>query len=276
MGRRADPPRRVTTAGALALAAARPRRMDRQPRISPTLRRSLRHARDYAGRIAFAIASYERTLYSDRTPFDAVVSSIGGETPAEKRGREVFFEARCHKCHTGSVTSDQSFRNTGLRPLEEDRGRTEVTGLVSESGRFRTPSLRNVGQHAPYMHNGSFATLEEVVKFYDRGGDFDDNKDFGFIRKLGLTAEEKSDLVTFLKNEFTDPRVEAESGPLFDRPMLYSESAQVPEIVGTGTAGARGVIPQVVAIEPPFAEQPQLYGRVVRRTARRPSGVGDR
>ena len=209
-------------------------------------------------RIAFAIASYERTLYSDRTPFDAVVSSIREESPAEKRGREVFFESRCHKCHTGSVTSDQSFRNIGLRPLEEDGGRAEVTGLVSESGRFRTPSLRNVGLRAPYMHNGRFATLEEVVEFCDRGGDFDDNKDTGFIRRLGLADDEKSDLVTFLRNQFTDPRVGAESGPLFDRPMLYSESARVPEIVGTGTAGAGGMVPQVVAIEPPVTGNPSF------------------
>ena len=209
-------------------------------------------------RIALAIASYERTLYSDRTPFDAVVSSIREESPAEKRGREVFFESRCHKCHTGSVTSDQSFRNIGLRPPEEDGGRAEVTGLVSESGRFRTPSLRNVGLRAPYMHNGRFATLEEVVEFYDRGGDFDDNKDTGFIRRLGLAADEKSDLATFLRNQFTDPRVGAESSPLFDRPMLYSESARVPEIVGTGTAGAGGVVPRVVAIEPPLTGNPSF------------------
>ena len=62
------------------------------------------------------------------------------------------------------------------------------------------------------MHNGGFATLEEVVDFYDRGGDFDDNKDAGFVMRLGLTAEEKSDLVVFLKNQLTDTRVEAESG----------------------------------------------------------------
>ncbi len=209
-------------------------------------------------RIALAIASYERTLYSDRTPFDAAVSEIIEESPAEKRGREVFFAARCHKCHTGSVTSDQSFRNIGLRPSEEDGGRAEVTGLASETGRFRTPSLRNVGLRSPYMHNGRLATLEEVVEFYNRGGDFDDNKDVGFISPLGLTAEEKSDLVVFLKNQFTDSRVEAEAGPLFDRPMLYSESARVPEISGTGTAGAGGVVPQVVAIEPPFSGNPSF------------------
>jgi len=209
-------------------------------------------------RIAFAIASYERTLYSDRTPFDAAASSIAEEPPAAKRGREVFFESRCHKCHTGSVMSDQSFRNIGLRPLEEDRGRAEVTGLVRESGRFRTPSLRNAGLRAPYMHNGGFATLEEVVEFYDRGGDFDDNKDVGFVMRLGLTTEEKSSLVAFLKNQLTDPRVEAESGPLFGRPMLYSESARVPEITGAGTAGAGGVIPRAVAIEPPFAGNPSF------------------
>jgi len=209
-------------------------------------------------RIALAIASYERTLFSDRTPFDAVISGISAETPAEKRGREVFFAVRCHKCHTGSVTSDQSFRNIGLRPPEEDGGRAEVTGLVSELGRFRTPSLRNAGLRAPYMHNGRLSTIEEVVEFYDRGGDFDENKDVGFITRLGLTADEKSDLAVFLKTPLTDPRVEAESGPLFDRPMLYSESARVPEISGSGTAGAGGVVPQVVAIEPPVSGNPSF------------------
>jgi hypothetical protein len=109
------------------------------------------------------------------------------------------------------------------------------------------------------MHDGRFATLEEVVDFYDRGGDFDaPHLNRTFIRRLGLSAQQKSDLVAFMKNELTDPRVAAEAGPLFDRPMLYSESARVPQIVGTGSSASGGSVPQVLAIEPPFAGNPNF------------------
>jgi uncharacterized protein (TIGR03437 family) len=108
------------------------------------------------------------------------------------------------------------------------------------------------------MHNGSLQDLEEVVEFYDRGGDFDSpNKDRNFVKPLKLSAQEKSDLVAFLQ-QLTDPRVEAEAAPLFDRPMLYSESARVPRILGQGTAGSGGVIPQIHAIEPPVAGNPRF------------------
>ncbi len=109
------------------------------------------------------------------------------------------------------------------------------------------------------MHNGGFATLEQVVDFYDRGGDFDSfNKDTSFVRVLGLTDQEKSDLVAFLRNMLTDPRVEAEAGPLFDRPLLYSESARVPVVFGDGSAAAGRAVPQVRADEPPFAGNPNF------------------
>ena len=116
-------------------------------------------------RIAMAIASYERTLYSDRTPLDAIVSDITDEPPAEKRGRELFSEIDCDVCHGGPLLSDGRFRSVGLRPASEDRGRIEVTGSFFDLGTFRTPSLRNVALRAPYMHNGRLATLEEVVDF---------------------------------------------------------------------------------------------------------------
>ena len=207
-------------------------------------------------RVALAIASYERTLYSDRTPLDAIVSGIKEEPPAEKRGRELFFEIDCNVCHLGSLLSDGRFQSVGLRPASEDRGRSEVTGSFFDFGAFRTPSLRNVALRAPYMHNGRLATLEEVVDFYDRGGDIDPSP--SFIEPRGLTAQQKSDLVAFLRNELTDPRVEAESGPLFDRPMLYSESARVPQIIGSDTVDPEALNPQVQAIEPPFAGNPSF------------------
>src|SRR5882672_2333183 len=102
-------------------------------------------------RIAMAIATYERTIYSDRTPFDASVSQITPLTAAEVRGQGVFNNARCNVCHAGPTFSDNQFHNIGLRPATEDTGRFQVTGTNNNIGEFRTPSLRNVELRAPYM-----------------------------------------------------------------------------------------------------------------------------
>jgi uncharacterized protein (TIGR03437 family) len=211
-----------------------------------------------AARIAFAIASYERTLYSDRTPLDLAAAEIQPYPPAQQRGREVFVRANCHICHQQSLMADSLFRNIGLRPAEEDEGRFKVTGLDKNLGEFRTPSLRNVALRAPYMHNGRFGSLEEVVEFYDRGGDFSSATQNVLIAPLRLTAQQKTDLVAFLRDGLTDPRVATESGPLFDRPLLYSESTRVPRITGQGSAGSGGLIPRMIAIEPPFAGNPSF------------------
>jgi cytochrome c peroxidase len=218
-----------------------------------------------AVRFAMAIASYERTLYSDRTAFDADLSSIRQPPEAERRGRQLFTDKLCDQCHETNLLSDKLHRYLGLRPDTEDEGRAEVTGLDRDRGRFRTPSLRNVALRSPYMHDGRFATLEDVVEFYDRGGDFEGrNKDIFFIKPLQLTDQDKADLVAFMKNQLTDERVAAAAGPLFDRPMLYSESARVPQLVGDGVAGSGGIVPQLVALEPPLAGNPSftagLYG----------------
>ena len=210
-------------------------------------------------RFAMAVASYQRTLYSDRTGFDADLSSIRQPLEAEKRGRELFNDKLCEQCHERALLSDKLHRFIGLRPDDEDEGRAEVTGLTRDRGRFRTSGLRNVALRGPFMHDGRFATLEEVVEFYNRGGDFEGpNKDIFFIRPLNLTEQDKSDLVAFMKNQLTDERVAAAAGPLFDRPMLYSESARVPQIAGEGTAGSGGFVPQVIAIEPPLAGNPSF------------------
>ena len=211
-----------------------------------------------AARIAFAIASYERTLYSDRTPLDLAAAEIQPYPPAQQHGREVFVRSNCHICHQQSLMADSFFRNIGLRPPEEDEGRFGITGLDRDLGEFRTPNLRNVALRAPYMHNGRFGSLEEVVEFYDRGGDFSGTSQNVLIRPLRLTAQQKTDLVAFMRDGLTDPRVATESGPLFDRPMLYSESTRVPRISGKGAAGSGGFIPRVTAIEPPFAGNPSF------------------
>ena len=212
--------------------------------------------------IASAIASYERTLVSDRTPHDRYVSKIGEEPPEVARGREVFLDSDCAQCHRGPLISDNRFHFIGVRPDTEDLGRAEVQGSRFR-GEHRTPSLRNVALRAPYMHNGGFATLEEVIDFYNDGGDFDGvNKATNFVRNLRLSDDEKADLLAFLRS-LTDPRVEAELGPLFDRPMLYAESLRVPEVLGTVPRG----LPQVMAIEPPLVGNPSFTVGVHRTRA---------
>lgn len=203
-------------------------------------------------RIAMAIATYERTLYSDRTPFDAAVSGISNLTDSEQRGRGVFNQSRCNNCHSGALFTDNNFHYTGVRPVNEDTGRFQVTGNQNDLGEFRTPTLRNIELRAPYMHNGRFATLEEVVEFYNRGGDFDAPNKNRNVRPLNLSAQQKADLVAFLKRPLTDARVVAQTAP-FDRPTLFSESARVPQIIGTGLTGSGGIAPQITAIEPPIA-----------------------
>ncbi len=202
-------------------------------------------------RIAMAIATYERTLYSDRTPFD-----LGDLTAEEIRGQQVFNQSDCLNCHIAPLFSHNEFENIGVRPATEDMGRFAITQRADDLGRFRAPSLRNVELRAPYMHNGRFKTLAEVVEFYDRGGDFPGISRTR-LRVLRLTAQQKSDLIAFLKRPLTDPRVAAETAP-FDRPMLYTESMRVPQITGTGIAGAGGQVPQVIAIEPPLVGNPRF------------------
>jgi cytochrome c peroxidase len=210
-------------------------------------------------RISLAIGTFERALYSDRTPLDLANAGIQPLTAEENRGRNVFNQAQCNVCHAGNLLTDNSFRNIGLRPVAEDSGRFQVTGNQGNLGEFRVPGLRNVELRAPYMHNGRLATLEDVVEFYNRGGDFRNEPNFqgNLVRPRNLTAQQKADLVAFLKRPLTDARVAQETAP-FDRPTLYTESNRVPQMVGNGLSGSNGIVPQVTAIEPPIVGNPNF------------------
>jgi cytochrome c peroxidase len=203
-------------------------------------------------RIIMAIATFERTLFSNQTPLDVALAGGAPLTPAENRGRTIFQTRNCLGCHNGQRISDDQFKYIGVRPVDDDLGRFAITGNPADRGAFRTPSLRNVQLRAPYMHNGRFNTLEEVVDFYDRGGDFTAPNKAPAIVPLNLTAQEKSDLVAFLRRPLTDPRVAAQISP-FDRPTLYAQTDRVPEIEGAGSPGAGGFVPTPMAIEPPLA-----------------------
>lgn len=204
-------------------------------------------------RIAMAIAAYERVLYSDQTPLDLFLRGQGDAlTEQEVQGMALFNANRCRNCHEGALLTDNRFHYIGVRPGDEDDGRAGITGNNNQQGEFRTPGLRNVGLRPNFFHNGQFTTLEEVVDFYNRGGDFEEPNLNNNIRNLGLNAQERAALVAFLGRPLTDPRVAAELAP-FDRPTLYSESEWVPQITGQGRAGQGGFVPMVKVVEPPMA-----------------------
>ena len=199
-----------------------------------------------------AIASYERTQNANQTPFDAFNGGTQNAlTAQEQRGLGVFRGNDCAVCHAGALLSDNSFRYIGLRPSSEDLGRFIQTGNNRDRGAFKVPSLRNVAQRAPFMHNGRFVSLEEVVEFYNRGGDFNEPNLDPNIRPRNLSPGQKADLLAFLRRPLTDVRAGAELAP-FDRPMLYSESLNVPIIQGAGVVGTSNIVPNITPIEPPL------------------------
>ena len=153
--------------------------------------------------IAKAIAAFERTIIFSNSPFDKYMQ--GDEkamSELAKRGMYLFMgKAECIKCHNGPNFTDNKFHNIGVPtevPFKEDLGRYNVTKKDSDKGAFKTPTLRNITDTAPYMHNGFFPTLFEVVQFYNGGGGRSENKSPD-IHGLNLTGEEVNDLIEFMK-----------------------------------------------------------------------------
>jgi len=202
-------------------------------------------------RIAMAIATYERTLFSNQTPLDAALAGGAPLTPMEAAGQALFGGVGCAGCHAGPLFSDNLFHYIGESPAAEDSGRFVVTRNVANLGMFRTPSLRNAALRPSFMHDGRFSTLSQVIDFYDRGGDFDAPNKAVAIRPLGLTPLQKAQLLAFLTRPLTDLRVANGTAP-FDRPSLFSEGELVPQVLSGGVSGSAGALPQPVALEPPF------------------------
>ncbi|GHC05736.1 cytochrome-c peroxidase [Cerasicoccus arenae] len=212
-------------------------------------------------RVAMAIASYERLLFSDRTKYDRMLMGIENFTASETRGRNLFAGPRCQNCHDGPTFSDGDFHNIGVRPItgNEDMGRYDVTGRNADRGDFLTAGLRNVTLRGPFMHTGSIDTLRDVIDFYNRGGDFASTANE--LRPAGLNATGINDVISFLET-LTDDRVADESPP-FDHPTLYTNSSRIPVIADGGYPGLGNVIPQVVALEPPLVGNPSFTVGVI-------------
>ncbi len=179
-------------------------------------------------RIAFAIASYERTLVPDQTPYDRYIAGDRrAMTRNQIRGLANFERARCGECHIPPLFTDNEFRNIGVRPARDDGGRQDVTTAFEDSGKFKVPSLRNVGLRPRFMHTGEMRSLDEVLRHYrrPRSPNLDPIVQGGLRvgrRRGGRGGNGLAPIIDFLQNALTDPRVAAESKP-FDRPVLRSE-----------------------------------------------------
>ena len=153
--------------------------------------------------IARTIAAFERTVVSTNSPYDKYLAGDkAAMSEAAVRGLALFTgKARCALCHNGPNFTDNRFHNIGVPqvgPLKDDAGRYAVTKQAQDRRAFKTSTLRSVALTAPYMHDGAFKTLEEVIEFYNKGGEAVPGKD-PFITPLKLTDQEKKDLVEFLK-----------------------------------------------------------------------------
>jgi parallel beta-helix repeat protein len=159
-----------------------------------------------------AIADFQRTLISRNAPFDRFAAGdFDALTPAQRRGFDVFRSAqtRCFECHTFPTFGSSTFHVLGVPdtdPNAPDLGRAETRRAPDAERAFRSPGLRNVSLTAPYMHNGAFLTLEEVIDFYARGGGADQGIDVDEkLRGFTLTPQQSADLVAFLRSLTDEP-----------------------------------------------------------------------
>ncbi len=159
-----------------------------------------------AKNLSASFAAYEKTLETVDSKYDDWANEKIKFTKQEERGKELFIgdKAKCFDCHaTDDFTTDE-FKNIGLfnGNYLTDSGRFRITKKESDLGKFKTPGLRNVAVTAPYMHNGIFNTLEEVLRYYNNPKGFfphQINLDTTFNKPLGLTTQEQNDIIAFLK-----------------------------------------------------------------------------
>ena len=159
-----------------------------------------------AKNLAAAFSAFEKTLETVDSKFDDWSNNLKNLTAPEERGRELFVgdKAKCFDCHRMEDFTTDEFKNIGLYNGKElnDAGLFNITNKEADLGKFKTPGLRNIAVTAPYMHNGMFKTLEEVVDYYNNPQAFVTNSiniDDALKSPLNLSEKEKKDLVSFLK-----------------------------------------------------------------------------
>ncbi len=162
------------------------------------------HKQPDAASLAAAFAAYENTLETVDSKFDDWSNNLGKLSDEEERGRVLFIgKAKCFDCHSMEDFTNDDFKNIGLYDGKElnDAGKYSLTGNNTDIGKFKTPGLRNVGVTGPYMHNGMFKTLDQVLAYYNLPKHFVDdplNIDPSLKSGLGLSPQEKKDIIAFL------------------------------------------------------------------------------
>ena len=155
--------------------------------------------------VARAIASFERSIISDNAPYDQYIAgNTNAMSPSAIRGLALFSgKGNCADCHDGANFTDDSFHNIGISPVTTDMGRAAIDPSSNLKGAFKTPGLRNVTLTSPYMHDGSEATLEAVIRYYNEGGKHKEHLS-KLIKPLRLSESEIADLIAFM-GALTDP-----------------------------------------------------------------------
>jgi cytochrome c peroxidase len=176
-------------------------------------------------RIAFALATYQRTLVADQTPFDRF--EAGDDTALTGRalyGWRAFQSFHCSACHTPPLFTNNEFFQVGLRRADFDRGRENVTHDPEDAGEMKVPSLRNAALRPRFMHTGEFTSLSAAIRFYINTLALPERDGIpgAGLYTFNMSQVDEGDLREFIATSLTDPRVRAETFP-FDRPVLHSE-----------------------------------------------------
>ena len=168
--------------------------------------------------ITRSIAAFERTMISGNSKYDRYILGLTTFSDMEQKGHDLFFSERtdCSDCHSGFLFTDFSMVNVGLYSTYIDTGYARITQKPEDAGKFRVPSLRNVAITAPYFHDGSAGSLEEVIHHFISGGKTHQSKDQR-IRPLDLSEKEQSDLVAFLHTLTDESFIQ---DPRFSHPEL--------------------------------------------------------
>jgi cytochrome c peroxidase len=205
-------------------------------------------------RIAMAIATYERTLVPDQTPFDSYVQgNTSAMTTDQIAGWELFQDSVCSHCHVPPLFTDNTFARTGLRTRFDDNGLQVFTKNTDDFGLFKIPSLRNVGLRQALTHVGTITSVQDAIDFYNAGtsdtghtiftdglstvpdpDNPENNIRIDEIDFFSTEPDKQDQVVDFLSNALIDPRVATESFP-FDRPVLGSDTA-ISDTVSTDEA----------------------------------------
>ncbi len=148
-------------------------------------------------KMLFGLAQFMSTMVSANSKYDEVVNGKAVFTEKEKRGFSLF-KQNCSSCHKQPLFTDFSYRSNGLDENSKDPGRGRITQQAEDHGKFKVPSLRNVQLSAPYMHDGRFTNLEEVLNHYSDGIQTNASLDHSLVGGISLSAAEKADIIAFL------------------------------------------------------------------------------